>query len=285
MMKLFSERMGLKRGRTQFQVDKVDYELRSRLWNKFISIYWSELLRDYRTFREFAEKLWDNYFKRPIDTIPEDPHKCREEIRKYFFNCKWFEVYDLLEFIVENSPVIFLVNSPNMQSLVDVFKSECNKILKEELSAYRFVGNQITKITAKEEIDEIENALRNPLKNVRQHIENALKLLSDRKNPDYRNSIKESISAVEAVCKLITKNENATLGEALDIIKKRGDIEIHPSLLEAFKKLYGYTSSADGIRHALTEEKVNVGFDEAKFMLVVCSAFVNYLTSKSKNII
>ena len=107
MMKLFSERMGLKRGRTQFQVDEVDYKLRSRLWNKFISIYWSELLRDYRTFREFAEKLWDNYFKRPIDTIPEDPHKCREEIRKYFFNCKWFEVYDLLEFIVENSPVFF----------------------------------------------------------------------------------------------------------------------------------------------------------------------------------
>jgi len=285
MMKLFSERMGLKRGRTQFQVDEVDYKLRSRLWNKFISIYWSELLRDYRTFREFAEKLWDNYFKRPIDTIPENPHKCYEEIRKYFFNCKWFEVYDLLEFIVENSPVIFLVNSPNMPSLVDVFKSECNKILEEELSAYKFVGNRITKITTKEEINEIEDALMYPPKNVRQHIENALKLLSDRKNPDYRNSIKESISAVEAICRLIAKSEKATLGQALDIIKNRGDIEIHPSLVETFKKLYGYTSSANGIRHALTEEKAKVGFEEAKFMLVVCSAFVNYLTSKSKNII
>jgi hypothetical protein len=149
--------------------------------------------------------LWDNYFKRPIDTIPEETQRCYEEIRKYFFGCEWFEVYDFLEFIVENPPVIGMVYSPNMQSLVDVFKSECNKILEEELSAYRFVGNRITKITIKEEINEIEDALMYPPKNVRQHIENALKLLTDRKNPDYRNSIKESISAVEAICKLTPK--------------------------------------------------------------------------------
>jgi len=275
-MKLFSERKGLKRGRTQFQVDEVDMDLRTRLWNKFILIYWYELIRDPRTLREFTEKLWDNYFKRPIDTIPAETLRCYEEIRKYFFECKWFEVYDFLEFLVEILPE---------SNFVDVFKSECNKILEEELSVYRFVGNQITKITTEEEIIEIEDALMNPLKNVRQHIENALKLLSDRKNTDYRNSIKESISAVEAICKLIAKSEKATLGQALNIIKNKGNVEIHPSLLEAFDKLYGYTSSADGIRHALTDKKVNVGFDEAKFMLVACSAFVNYLTSKSKTII
>jgi hypothetical protein len=275
-MKLFSERKGLKRGRIQFQVDEVDIELRTRLWNKFISIHWHELMRDPRTLQEFTEKLWDNYFKRPIDTIPAETLRCYTEIRKYFFECKWFEVYDFLEFLVENPPAI---------NFVDVFKSECNKILEEELSAYRFVGNRITQITKEEEIIEIEDALMNPLKNVRQHIENALMLLSDRKNPDYRNSIKESISAVEAICKLITKSGKATLGQALHIIKNKGNVEIHPSLLEAFDKLYGYTSSADGIRHALTDEKVNVGFDEAKFMLVACSAFVNYLTSKSKTII
>jgi hypothetical protein len=275
-MKLFSERKGLKRGRTQFQVDEVEIELRTRLWNKFISIYWHELMRDPRTLQEFTEKLWDNYFKRPIDTIPAETLRCYTEIRKYFFECKWFKVYDFLEFLVENPPAI---------NFVDFFKSKCNKILEEELSAYRFVGNRITQITKEEEIIEIEDALMNPLKNVRQHIENALMLLSDRKNPDYRNSIKESISAVEAICKLITKSEKATLGQALHIIKNKGNVEIHPSLLEAFDKLFGYTSSADGIRHALTDEKVNVGFDEAKFMLVACSAFVNYLTSKSKTII
>ncbi len=239
---------------------------------------------------EFNEILWDNYFKRPTDTVPIDPRECYNEIRKYFFECEWYEVYDFLEFIVENlshlHPGVIVVTSAGpSRSWGEVFKDECNKVLEEELSAYRFVGNQITQITTKEEISEIEEALENPLKNVRQHIESALKLLSDRKNPDYRNSIKESISAVEAICKRIGKSERATLAEALNKIKENGKVEIHPALLDAFKKLYGYTSSADGIRHALTDEKVNVGFEDAKFMLVACSAFINYLTVKAKTLI
>lgn len=105
--------------------------------------------------------------------------------------------------------------------------------------------------------------------------------MSDKTSPDYRNSIKESISAVEAICKLIAKKQNTTLGDALNIIERQGLIALHPSLKKAFSNLYGYTSDADGIRHALKDEKINADFDEAKFMLVACSTFVNYLISKA----
>jgi len=54
---------------------------------------------------------------------------------------------------------------------------------------------------------------------------------------------------------------------------------MHHALIKGFSSLYGYTSEADGIRHALLEEP-HVGFDEAKYMLVSCSAFVNYLIAK-----
>lgn len=57
-------------------------------------------------------------------------------------------------------------------------------------------------------------------------------------------------------------------------------IELHPALKEAFNKLYGYTSNADGIRHALLEEDT-LDFEDAKFMLVSCSAFINYLHPKA----
>jgi hypothetical protein len=148
------------------------------------------------------------------------------------------------------------------------------------MSAYLFVGRQLAPITSKEEISEMEEALETPFKTVNTHISNAIKLFSDGENPDYRNSIKESISAVEAICRLIVGKENATLGQALDIIKREGNIELHGALREAFDHLYGYASTADGIRHAFSEEKISVDFDEAKFMLVACSAFVNYLKSK-----
>jgi hypothetical protein len=53
-----------------------------------------------------------------------------------------------------------------------------------------------------------------------------------------------------------------------------------PAPEEAFVKLYGYTSDADGIRHALMDES-DLASEDAKFMLVLCSAFVNYLLAKA----
>lgn len=159
--------------------------------------------------------------------------------------------------------------------------NHCNLVLKRELSAYRLVGNKITQITSEEEITEIEEALEatTSLEYVKTHLKTALDLLANRKSPDYRNSIKESISSVESLCKLITGDDKATLGDALKTIKREGKIELHAALEGAFQKLYGYTSDSGGIRHALEEPKPD--FEEAKFMLVSCSAFINYLKVKS----
>ncbi len=45
---------------------------------------------------------------------------------------------------------------------------------------------------------------------------------------------------------------------------------------EAFNKLYGYTSDKSGIRHNGGVDE-NTTFEEAQYMLVSCSAFLNYL--------
>ncbi|VAX31463.1 hypothetical protein MNBD_NITROSPINAE05-986, partial [hydrothermal vent metagenome] len=49
-----------------------------------------------------------------------------------------------------------------------------------------------------------------------------------------------------------------------------------------FSSLYGYTSDEGGIRHALMESE-NVDFNDAKFMLVVCSAFINFVLGKTQS--
>lgn len=59
-------------------------------------------------------------------------------------------------------------------------------------------------------------------------------------------------------------------------IDKKG-VKIRPSLKEAYIKLYGYASNAKGIRHAGNIDGDEVSFAEAKFMLVACSEFINYL--------
>ena len=112
---------------------------------------------------------------------------------------------------------------------------------------------------------------------IRDSIQTALGFLSDRKSPDYRNSIKESISAVESLCVSISGDPKATLGTALHAIERSH--QLHPAFKKALSSLYGYTSDADGIRHALLEES-SISYSDAKFMLVSCSAFVNYVLGK-----
>ena len=77
---------------------------------------------------------------------------------------------------------------------------------------------------------------------------------------------------------IYTKSEKSTLGDALTKLEKEGNI--HPALKSAFSSLYGYTSSSAGIRHSLIENDRPVDFHEAKFMLVTCTSFINYLLGR-----
>ena len=43
--------------------------------------------------------------------------------------------------------------------------------------------------------------------------------------------------------------------------------------------MYGFTSDAEGIRHALLD-KPKLGFSDAKFFLVLAAGFVNYIYGK-----
>lgn len=276
-MKLFSQRKGLTKVKTEFQVESMDDELRNRLWNMLDAYYWENAGLDYLgravgTMHLFSKKIWNSYFKIPVDTLSEYWSHNRVSIRKYFFLCPWYNVYDFIEFVA---------NEYAEDEVNNNFIKACNVVLESELSGYRFVGKQITLITSEGEIAEIQEALETPSETVNTHLENALRLMSDRKSPDYRNSIKESISAVEALCRTVTGNSNATLGEALNTIEREGKIQLHGALKKSFSSLYGYASSAEGIRHSLLEEKTALSFEDAKFMLVSCSAFVNYLISKT----
>ena len=275
-MKWFSERKGLKKIRTEIQIESMDSALRNKLWNLLKLNYWDKMgigrwISDNRSLDLLFGRIWHSYFKKPLDEMPSNWEKLYNYTRDYFFKCSWDEVYEFLEVVVYHYENEYGKDTNNE------FIETCNIVFEEEISAYRFVKSKITQITSKVEIAEIEEAIESPYKLVNDHLESALQKMTDRKSPDYRNSIKESISAVEAICNLIT-NKKVTLGQCLKEVKNK--IELHGALEKAFSNLYGYTSSADGIRHALLEEP-KLSFEDAKFMLVSCSAFINYLVSKS----
>ncbi len=84
---------------------------------------------------------------------------------------------------------------------------------------------------------------------------------------------------MEAVCQYITGNRKSTLGEGIKALKDRG-VQIHPALEKSWLAAYGYTSDADGIRHALEGEST-VDQARARYFLVTCAAFVSLLLSQA----
>jgi AbiJ N-terminal domain 4 len=272
-MPSFSQRKGLKPLQKLVQIDSIDPELRNRLWNALyddLLIHAPYILHHTRKTQadrahRFACIVWGDFFKQRSDAAP--PHKqCANPLRQHFEKAEWNEVYDLMEFSLLNLPT----------ELVEPITNQWNRVLEEENAGYRIIDGEVVEITATHEIAEIEQALSSPITAVQEHIRAALACLSDRSNPSYRNAIKEAISAVESVSKLVTGEK--TLGAALKTI--RDTIHLHPTLEKGFNALYGYTSDEGGIRHALLAEST-VDSADARFMLVACSAFVNFVIAKA----
>ena len=277
----FSQRIGLKPIRKPIQINGIDEELRNTLWSLLTAFYWDQYEAPPLATATYIKKsnlgelfisLWLLYFKEPIDTIPlyYSVHDNGLDIlRKYYFAAEWNEVYDFVEFISIHGP----------ENSRTVFIAQCNDFLERENSGYRFVDGKIIEITSADEINEIETAIKNstPYYGVKQHLKEAISLMGDKKDPDYRNSIKESISAVEALCKKISGKDKATLGHAIRFLEEKD--YVHADLKEAFSSLYKYTSDSGGIRHALMEEPKLTGAD-ARFMLISCSAFINYVIAR-----
>lgn len=278
----FAQRYGYQPMEMPFQRERVDGELRTKLWNILSVVIWE----DWQPVSEWGsrppisgqieamvKRLWLNYFNRDLDRLPDFKDSYGREgagaydvLKKFFMSCEWFHVYTFLEEIAQD----------RSQLLKQGDKDWINSELERHNAAYRFVGDHVAEITSEHDIAAIEAAQREAAEPVREHLKAALRMLSDKQNPDYRNSIKESISAVESACRLVTGMPKATLSDALRRIPN-----LHPALAQGFDKIYGYTSDAQGIRHSLTEQPSNT-YSEAKFMLVACSGFVSYLRSAAQ---
>ena len=216
--------------------------------------------------------VWDELMHLPVDEVPIHP---RDAIKKWFLTLPWHQVYEVVEFILPNvNRYRGHYDERNTRELVN----RLNTVLERELSGYRVVGMQIVPITSPVEIGEIEKAATavQGFAGVAQHIDAALGLLGKKPDPDYRNCVKESISAVEAAAKLLTGESSGGIDKALAILERAQNL--HPSFKLALSKLYGYASDEDGIRHPILEE-ATVSEPEARFMLVACSAFANLLLS------
>ena len=235
-----------------------DNSYRATPSNDFCKAMLSDVFGEKNRLNQGYSYRWRDVFKQYVDEVI-DKSEYNEVLDIVWYICNW--IFD------------------NYRWHNDIPQQVINALFEREYVGYRFVDGRIVAITDENEIDEIEKACNSEIEGCRSHIHKAVGFLSDRENKDYKNCIKESISAVESICQIIIEDSKATLGDALKKLEDCGT-KLHPALKQGFLKIYGYTSDEGGVRHAEGMFVSDVTFEEAKFMIVSCSAFVNYLMSE-----
>lgn len=250
---------------------------------------------------DFMSNIFEVVCSPSYSLYPEYPSSfeaafCKDMIRNVFHehdecsqpdSYSWNSIYTSVRDVITDAPynevldiIEYICNYLAPRSGAGTIYQKFNDLFEQECIGYRFISKRIVPITDNSEVKEIEQACHTPFEGARTQLQKALGFLSDRESPDYKNSIKESISAVESVCETIVGSDNgATLGKAVKHLEEHG-LKIHSSLREGISKLYGYACDQGGVRHGEGEVESTVTFEEAKLMMVTCSAIVNYLVSE-----
>ncbi len=275
---LFSERYGYKPPKP-LQFERMDDDLKMAIHNVLVLFEKSNLNKN--DISSLYLNIWSFFYMQDINIVYNNNsdyirHLCDNKYK----TLSWNKVYDFLEFYL--STIEQKLSVPPDDKIIIEFTKTLNAVFEKYNSAYRFVNNKIIPITNQQEIAAIEEAATTGIKEIDYHLKRAIHIFSNKENKDYVNTVKEAISAVEATVNFINGTEGTTLGDALDKLKEKKSI--HPALCDAFKKIYGYTSDKkSGIRHCIFDETDCIpDFTDAKYMLVACSAFINYLLSKAK---
>ena len=284
-MALFSERYGYTKPSDVLIRETITEEIVNGICSCYDYLYeWLNIIDSYNslgeTYAEMELYLWTHFLdRRRNDFYSHGDHAVVATNIIKDAKLPWFKRLDAVEITLK-----WLLSCVESDRRIGTIAQNFSKLINHEFErhnyAYRIVGREIAELTDEQEIKAIEQCLASSTNNVRMHLSNALELLAERPIGKYGNSIKESISAVEVVCRNLTGE--STLGRALDCLIKKG-IVIPQLLKSAFNRLYDYTNDKDtGIRHALMDEsgEYKPTYAEALFMLISCSAFINYLYAK-----
>lgn len=271
----FSDRNGYETISNIIQKDDLDIVSRNKIINIFDKYYYYAIEND---GYEIISYIYKTIFCLTEDDIPKYSkgnyyeNDARNDITE---NMREWKIYDVFTFLEEFTK--WIVKKFKFHRIYDEF----NSLFKMECVGYRFIDGKICDIIAEHEIQSLDSSLKSPYQACKISIEKALNYLYDKEKPDYPNSVKESISAIEGMCNIIIGSNSTSLGKALEQLEKKG-ISIHPAMKKAFESLYGYTSDKSGIRHNGGVDE-NTTYEEAKYMLISCSAFLNYLVEIYSN--
>jgi hypothetical protein len=191
-------------------------------------------------------------------------------------DCDWPEFYDFVELL---GCLLQKKDEDGPFDETDHFKAyqaKVNALLQEDgigwsLDDKSQLRRQVPKSLSKR-VASTESQLSNRFASARIHYQKAVTYLYQ--HPiDEANSIKEIISALECVAKVLAPKAS-TLGDAIKLLRKDSKYSVH--LLDGLEKLYVYANATPLVRHG----HVQAGqpqLAEAELSLFIGVAYIRYL--------
>jgi hypothetical protein len=265
----FSEREGHKNPKDN-PLESMDGSLKNAIWTEVYSIIngndyisWDSAGYSHSYRGNYAQLLWSKLFQKNISNLPS-PQYFSKEIDSLYKKLEWNEVYDLVEFLLEQNGRT---------------TAKFNKILTEQNSAYRIINSIIQPITSNEVVNAMESASNNALsKEIKEHLQKAEKLYSNKQNPDFNSSCLESIQSVEGTCRLILDNKKI-LGDNIKVLKKSKSHSQH--IIAALEKLNAFRGN--DVAHAKDKDSYILNREDAILIHTICCGYVNYFKTKKLN--
>ncbi len=200
------------------------------------------------------------------DNWSDDPvmKECLDLIK----SCEWFEVYEICEVLAQekNFPLVWR-NS---------FEKGLNKFFIEEGIGWK-IANGLIVTRGEEDFEKVMSIAKDRLEETKRmtaksELEEAIRDLSRRPEPDITGAIHHSMAALECVAKEITQEPTKTLGKITNKLNLPKPID------DVVEKIWGFASNQG--RH-ITEGK-KPDFAEAELTVHLSGALVSYLCEKNK---
>lgn len=259
------------------KLEELPKSARTQIWNLIYFHLEQSIRRGVHTstvsgsWEKILERMHGFFDNLARDDWTADFDSNRRTLREHIEGDRFNKVFDRLEFIMRDRecPYTFI------RDLNTVFEM-CGLAYTIDRSPPPNILPVATPQERRALVESLHDLRRAGLSGSTAHLEAASACINRR---DWSGAVRESIHAVESVARKIDPQASRTLAPALASIEKRD--ALHPALKDAFKKLYGYASDEQGIRHALLDHPTaKVGMDEAVFMLSACASFASYLWRK-----
>lgn len=274
MIETFSRRLGLDRVDAPLHYEAIPVAFRLDFYKLLLARAHDDgagTLTEYRIYRGLSVAINQRHFQ----LLTED------DIYEFFTSdllvgllqdCKWHEILSLIEVSVAK---------------MGVKPTEVNALLAYHNIGYALVQHPkswLVEVKYESVVQEVERAIEatRPYPKISELLKAARKSLSDPKNIEVENSIKNSMQAIEGfVIDWLDQKHGkkaSTLGEAVKFLKKMSGYDQH--VIEALHQFYIFRNRTPNVGHG-SVKNAPVDANEALLFNDMAASFINYFARKS----